>query len=128
MYVTNDIFFASAMVMAHSGPFEPDYVTIRIDLNDRGFSDFTLDIPEEDAKIFWAEYMSGQLAISDLVNFKKRYNDLVQASKSLQRSGERSWIAQEPPMTPERMNAAAAQGERVTALREAFERKKNVAA
>ena len=91
MYVTSDIFFAAALVMAHSAPDEPDYVTIRMDRDgDKGFTRFTLDIPEDEGRQCWIDYKNGQLGVSDLQNFKKRHADLVRASKDLRDSGEQS--------------------------------------
>jgi hypothetical protein len=119
-YTTDDMFFAAAMVMVHSSPDGYDYVTKRIEIDERGLSRVTLDIASHDAEQWFSEYQQGILGISDLKNLSRRYQHLVYLCKELRRSDARVWIAPEAPMTPSKWNSIQAQGQRINQMRDAF--------
>lgn len=96
MYTVDSIFLAATLIYLYADPtnhFEDVTRAVRLDGKRR---EFDLDVPEEDGKIYEAEYKNGTLAISDLRAWEQWYSRLVYLVKKIQQDGLTEWTA--PPV------------------------------
>jgi hypothetical protein len=110
----NDIWIASVIAYAGSE-------LVRVTLLDEKMTEWVFLAESEDVRIMTEDYFAGNLALSDARSFVFAFNRLAQQQKEMRRSGVTLW---EAPRSDAYRAMVKESGEKITAMREAFERRR----